>query len=140
MSRILIIEDEAAIRRVLGKIISEESDSYKVEEAEDGLRGIELIKDNDYDLVLCDIKMPKMDGMEATREIRDIEGKSGMERTPIVALTAHAMDGDKDRILAAGIDYYLTKPLKKKEIFQKIVELSPADCAAHEEAKAALDD
>ena len=65
MSKILIIEDEAAIRRVLGKIISEENDSYKVEEAEDGLKGIELIKDQDYDLVLCDIKMPKMDGMDA---------------------------------------------------------------------------
>ena len=65
MSKILIIEDEASIRRVLTKIISEESDTYQVEEAEDGLHGIEKIKDNDYDLVLCDIKMPKMDGVEA---------------------------------------------------------------------------
>ena len=56
MSKILIIEDEAAIRRVLKKIISEENDAYQVEEAEDGLAGIELIKNNDYDLVLCDIK------------------------------------------------------------------------------------
>ena len=57
MSKILIIEDEASIRRVLTKIISEESDAYQVEEAEDGLLGIEKIKDNDYDLVLCDIKI-----------------------------------------------------------------------------------
>ena len=59
MSKILIIEDEAAIRRVLTKIISEENDAYKVEEAEDGLKGIELIKDNDYDLVLCILKCQK---------------------------------------------------------------------------------
>ena len=59
MSKILIIEDEAAIRRVLNKIISEENDSYNVEEAEDGLQGIEMIMNNDYDLVFCDIKMPK---------------------------------------------------------------------------------
>ena len=70
MSKILIIEDEAAIRRVLKKIISEENDAYNVEEAEDGLRGIELIKDNDYDLVLCDIKMPKMDGVEVLEKAK----------------------------------------------------------------------
>ena len=64
MSKILIVEDEAAIRRVLKKIISEENDTYEVEEAEDGLVGMELIKNNDYDLILCDIKMPKMDGVE----------------------------------------------------------------------------
>jgi CheY-like chemotaxis protein len=64
MSKILIIEDEAAIRRVLVKILSEENDSYKVDEAEDGAAGLEKIKNNDYDLVLCDIKMPKMDGVE----------------------------------------------------------------------------
>jgi len=64
MSRILIIEDEAAIRRVLVKILSEESNSYEVVEAEDGLAGIELIKKEDFDLILCDIKMPKMDGVE----------------------------------------------------------------------------
>ena len=64
MSKILIIEDEAAIRRVLKKIISEENEGYEVEEAADGLLGLEMILNNDYDLVLCDIKMPKMDGVE----------------------------------------------------------------------------
>ena len=73
MSKILVIEDEAAIRRVLIKIISEESDSYDVEEAENGLDGIEKIKDNDYDLVLCDIKMPKMDGVEVLEKSKKIK-------------------------------------------------------------------
>ncbi|OYX23177.1 MAG: hypothetical protein B7Z06_10600, partial [Flavobacteriales bacterium 32-35-8] len=62
MPKILIIEDEAAIRRVLAKILSEENDTYQVEEAQDGVEGIEKIKNDDFDLILCDIKMPKMDG------------------------------------------------------------------------------
>ncbi len=73
MSKILIIEDEAAIRRVLAKILSEESDSYIVDDAEDGLQGLEKIKNNDYDLVLCDIKMPKMDGVEVLEAVKKIK-------------------------------------------------------------------
>ncbi|MFI2744394.1 sigma-54-dependent transcriptional regulator [Zhouia sp. PK063] len=73
MPKILVVEDEAAIRRVLVKILAEENDTYEVEEAEDGIQALEKIKDNDYDLVLCDIKMPKMDGvevLEATKKIK----------------------------------------------------------------------
>jgi len=105
MSRILIIEDEAAIRRVLGKIISEESDAYKVEEAEDGLRGIELIKDNDYDLVLCDIKMPKMDGVEVLEKAKKIKPE-----IPFVMISGH---GDLDtavNTMRLGAFDYISKP------------------------------
>ena len=73
MSKILVIEDEAAIRRVLIKILSEESDTYQVEEAEDGLKGLTAIKNTDYDLVLCDIKMPKMDGVEVLEKAKKIK-------------------------------------------------------------------
>lgn len=73
MSKILIVEDESAIRRVLRKIIEEENTAYEVEEAEDGLEGIEMIKNNDYDLVLCDIKMPKMDGVEVLEKAQVIK-------------------------------------------------------------------
>ena len=69
MPKILIIEDEAAIRRVLTRILSEESSTYQVEEAEDGVQALEKIKNSDYDLVLCDIKMPKMDGVELLEEV-----------------------------------------------------------------------
>ena len=88
MSKILVIEDEASIRRVLKKIISEENDSYHVEEAKDGLLGIEMIKNNDYDLVLCDIKMPKMDGVEVLEKAKKIKPE-----IPIVMISGH---GDLD--------------------------------------------
>mgnify|MGYP006144266301 CR=1 FL=1 len=70
MPKILVIEDEAAIRRVLSKILSEENDTYEVDEAEDGFQGVEKIKAEDYDLVLCDIKMPKMDGIEVLEAVK----------------------------------------------------------------------
>ena len=73
MPKILIIEDEASIRRVLNKILTEESETYQVDEAEDGVTGFEKIKQTDYDLVLCDIKMPKMDGVELLEAVKKIK-------------------------------------------------------------------
>ncbi|WP_435254396.1 sigma-54-dependent transcriptional regulator [Tenacibaculum sp. A30] len=105
MAKILIIEDEAAIRRVLKKIISEENDSYEVEEAEDGLAGIEMIKNTDYDLVLCDIKMPKMDGVEVLEKARKIKPE-----TPMVMISGH---GDLDtavNTMRLGAFDYISKP------------------------------
>jgi len=105
MSRILIIEDEAAIRRVLTKILSEENDSYKVEEAEDGLEGLEKIKNDDYDLILCDIKMPKMDGVEVLEAIKKIKPE-----IPVVMISGH---GDLDtavNTMRLGAFDYISKP------------------------------
>lgn len=105
MSKILIIEDEAAIRRVLTKIISEENDSYQIEEAEDGLEGIEKLKDNDYDLVLCDIKMPKMDGVEVLEKAKIIKPE-----VPFVMISGH---GDLDtavNTMRLGAYDYISKP------------------------------
>ena len=105
MSKILIIEDEAAIRRVLKKIISEENDTYQVEEAEDGLAGIELITKNDYDLVLCDIKMPKMDGVEVLEKAKKIKPE-----IPMVMISGH---GDLDtavNTMRLGAFDYISKP------------------------------
>ena len=105
MSKILIIEDEAAIRRVLKKIISEENDSYEVEEAEDGLQGIEMIKKTDYDLVLCDIKMPKMDGVEVLEKAKKIKPE-----VPMVMISGH---GDLDtavNTMRLGAFDYISKP------------------------------
>ncbi|GAB1857173.1 sigma-54 dependent transcriptional regulator [Flavobacteriaceae bacterium MHTCC 0001] len=105
MSKILIIEDEAAIRRVLVKILSEESDAYNVEEAEDGLVGMDKIKKEDFDLVLCDIKMPKMDGVEVLEAIRKIKPE-----IPVVMISGH---GDLDtavNTMRLGAFDYISKP------------------------------
>ncbi len=105
MSKILVIEDEAAIRRVLVKILSEESDAYMVEEAEDGLKGLETIKNNDYDLVLCDIKMPKMDGVEVLEAARKIKPE-----IPFIMISGH---GDLDtavNTMRLGAFDYISKP------------------------------
>ncbi len=105
MSKILVIEDESAIRRVLVKILSEESDSYNVNEAEDGLRGIEAIKKEDFDLVLCDIKMPKMDGVEVLEAAKKIKPE-----IPFIMISGH---GDLDtavNTMRLGAFDYISKP------------------------------
>ena len=105
MPKILIIEDESAIRRVLVKILSEESDTYEVEEAEDGLKGLEAVKNNDYDLVLCDIKMPKMDGVEVLEATRKIKPE-----IPFIMISGH---GDLDtavNTMRLGAFDYISKP------------------------------
>lgn len=105
MSKILIIEDEAAIRRVLVKILSEENDSYEVTEAEDGLAGIDLIKKEDYDLVLCDIKMPKMDGVEVLEAAKKIKPE-----VPIVMISGHGDLETAVNTMRMGAFDYISKP------------------------------
>lgn len=105
MARILIIEDEAAIRRVLVKILSEENQGYEVFEAEDGLAGMEIIAKEDFDLVLCDIKMPKMDGVEVLEAVKKIKPE-----IPIVMISGH---GDLDtavNTMKLGAFDYISKP------------------------------
>ena len=105
MSKILIIEDEAAIRRVLSKILSEESDTYIVEDAEDGLQGLEKIKNNDYDLVLCDIKMPKMDGVEVLEAVKKIKPE-----IPMVMISGHGDMETAIQTMRLGAFDYISKP------------------------------
>ncbi|EDP94860.1 sigma-54 dependent transcriptional regulator [Kordia algicida OT-1] len=105
MPKILVIEDESAIRRVLVKILSEENDTYEVSQAEDGLAGIEMVKKEDYDLVLCDIKMPKMDGVEVLEAAKKIKPE-----TPFVMISGH---GDLDtavNTMRIGAFDYISKP------------------------------
>ena len=105
MSKILIIEDEASIRRVLVKILTEENTQYEVFEAEDGLAGTEMIKNADFDLVLCDIKMPKMDGVEVLEAIKNIKPE-----IPMVMISGH---GDLDtavNTMRMGAFDYISKP------------------------------
>ncbi len=105
MSRILIIEDEASIRRVLNKILSEENDAYQVDDAEDGLIGLEKIKNNDYDLVLCDIKMPKMDGVEVLEAVKKIKPE-----IPMVMISGHGDMETAIQTMRLGAFDYISKP------------------------------
>ena len=105
MSKILIIEDEASIRRVLNKILSEENDTYQVEEAEDGAQGFEKIKNTDYDLVLCDIKMPKMDGEELLEAVKKIKPE-----IPIVMISGHGDMETAINTMRIGAFDYISKP------------------------------
>lgn len=105
MARILIIEDEAAIRRVLVKILSEENSAYELTQTQDGLEGIEKIRDQDFDLVLCDIKMPKMDGVEVLQATKKIKPE-----IPMVMISGH---GDLDtavQTMRLGAFDYISKP------------------------------
>jgi two-component system sensor histidine kinase/response regulator len=106
--RVLVVEDNPLNQElVIGYL--EESD-YTVTLAGDGRQGVEVFKRERFDVVLMDWQMPEMDGLEATRRIREFEQRSGLERTPIIAVTAHAMASDRDACLAAGMDDYLIKP------------------------------
>lgn len=105
MSRILVIEDESAIRRVLVKILSEENENYKVAEAEDGLMGMEMIKKDDFDLVLCDIKMPKMDGIEVLEAARKIKPE-----IPFIMISGHGDLETAVNTMRLGAFDYISKP------------------------------
>lgn len=105
MPRILIIEDEAPIRRVLNKILSEENDNYLVQEAEDGLKGIELVKNEDFDLILCDIKMPKMDGVEVLEAVKKIKPE-----IPMVMISGHGDLETAVNTMRLGAFDYISKP------------------------------
>ena len=96
---------------------------YRCDLAMDGYAAVEAAKRHPYDLVLMDCQMPGMDGYEATRLIRTWEEKSdGSRRVPIVAVTAHAMSGDRERCMDAGMDDYMTKPVDAKRLSAMITK------------------
>ena len=105
MSKILIIEDEEAIRRVLTKILKEENSSYDIFEASDGLLAIEFIKNQDFDLILCDIKMPKMDGLEVLEVTKKIKPD-----IPIVMISGHGDLETAVETMRHGAYDYISKP------------------------------
>ncbi len=124
---ILLVEDNAANMRVTQALL--ETLGCLVTPARNGLEAVGAYRENTFDLVLMDCQMPEMDGYEATRAIRQIEGFEG-RRTPIVALTAHAMEGSREASLASGMDDQITKPLTMVALTGKLLEwLAPAESA-----------
>jgi CheY-like chemotaxis protein len=85
---------------------------------------LDVLAEQSFDVVLMDVQMPEMDGLEATAAIREREKASG-RHTPIIAMTAHAMVGDRERFLQAGMDHYLSKPLQPTELFALVESLFP---------------
>ena len=116
--RILIAEDQIVNRMVIANMI--DHDQCELTFAENGKIAIERFKEQDFDLIFMDISMPVMDGLEAANAIRAFEILHSCAQTPIVALTAHAISGDRDRILKYGIDDYLPKPVKMDDVARTI--------------------
>ncbi|HCJ08174.1 MAG TPA: hybrid sensor histidine kinase/response regulator, partial [Lachnospiraceae bacterium] len=107
-ARILVAEDEPVNQQVIGKLLGMAGYSYDI--AENGEKAVELFKQKEYQAALFDVQMPVMDGLAATQEIRAIELRENRKRLPIIAVTARAMFGDKERILEAKLDDYIAKP------------------------------
>ncbi|MFZ4828101.1 MAG: response regulator [Phototrophicaceae bacterium] len=119
-ARILVIEDNPDNMMLITDVL--ESLEYQVLQATDGEQGIIKTQAEIPDLILMDLSLPKVDGWTATRQIK---GDSSLKHIPIIALTAHAMMGDKERALNAGCDDYLSKPINLKELAGKLKKYLP---------------
>ena len=115
MARILLVEDNEMNRDMLSRRL--ERKGFEIAVAVDGREGVEMAKTGEYDLILMDMSLPEIDGWEATRQLRAAPDTG---RTPIIALTAHAMAGDREKALEAGCDDYDTKPIELDRLLSKI--------------------
>jgi len=122
--RVLAAEDNKTNQLVFRTMLK--GVGLDLEIVENGALCVEAFRRAPPDLIFTDISMPEMDGLAAARAIRDIETEGGLSRVPIIAMTAHAMEGDRERILAVGIDDYIAKPLKKTELHGMIRTHAPA--------------
>jgi len=118
---VLYIEDNYHNRRIVRKIL--QSRGYTIIEAEDGAQGLAMVRELKPPLVLLDIGLPEMDGLEVVAHIRE---DSELQHTPVIALTASAMRGDRERFLAAGCDDYLSKPVQAMRLINKVAEHYPS--------------
>jgi CheY-like chemotaxis protein len=118
--RILLAEDNPVNQKVAARMM--EKRGYLVTVVANGREAIEAHERQRFDLILMDVQMPELDGLEATRRIREREQTTG-EHVPILALTAHAMLSDRERCLAAGMDEYLSKPFQSEDLAQAVDSL-----------------
>jgi len=115
---ILIVEDEPRNLTLLRDLL--QVSGYKTIEATDGEQGVELAKSNKPDLILMDVQMPKMDGLEATRILK---ADANTKNIPIICITSSAMKGDREKIIQAGCDDYMSKPVDINEVLNKVAEM-----------------
>jgi PAS domain S-box-containing protein len=121
--RVLLVDDNVFNQKV--GVLKLEKDGHRVRVAGSGREALEAFEDGPFDIVLMDLQMPDMDGAEATARIREREKRRG-GRVPVIALTAHAMKGDRERCLAAGMDGYVTKPIQDHELREALRAVVPA--------------
>jgi PAS domain S-box-containing protein len=119
-SRLLIAEDDHIIRKILGTLLQQAH--YEIDFAENGEKAVEMWEHGEYDLILMDVQMPRLNGFEATAAIREKETSRG-GHIPIIAMTAHALKEDKERCLTAGMDAYISKPIDFKKTQQVIGDM-----------------
>ncbi|MFO7997825.1 MAG: response regulator [Bacteroidales bacterium] len=119
--KILVAEDEAINQLYLSGFLR--AQGWQVDGAPNGFVALDKYRSGGYDLILMDGQMPKMDGFEATRKIREIEKRTG-KHTPIIAITGYAISGDRDRFLGAGMDEYISKPIDEEKLLQVIQRLT----------------
>jgi len=118
---VLYIEDNFHNRRIVRKIL--QSRGYNVIEAEDGVTGMAMVRELKPPIILLDIGLPGMDGLDLVAQIKEDEE---LRDIPVVALTASAMRGDRERFLAAGCDDYMSKPIQALELINKVADLYPS--------------
>ena len=119
----VLVVDDGEINQIVATGMLERL-GYTVRTADDGFEAVAAIRHTTYDAVLMDVQMPGMDGYRATAEIRRIEG--ALQHTPIIAMTAGALEGDRERCLAAGMDDYISKPVDMARIRQTLTRWAPA--------------
>lgn len=122
--RVLLAEDNIVNQKLAVGVLSRQG--HEVTVADDGQKAVDLWRDGEFDVVLMDVQMPLLDGFEATGEIRKLEAETN-NRTPIIAMTAHAMKGDRERCLEAGMDEYLSKPIRVKDISEMLTRICGDD-------------
>ena len=127
--RILVAEDNIVNQKIVANML--DADHLTLVFSPDGRQAVDAFCTQRFDLILMDVSMPEMDGVEATEAIRAFERQQGMAATPIVALTAHAMSGDRERFVAAGMNDYLTKPIRRQNLRATVFRWSPSNSPAY---------
>ena len=125
--RVLLADDNPTNQRLVELLL--EQQRHRITTVDNGRQAVDKAAKERFDLVLMDVQMPEMDGFQATAAIRELERDRGIH-TPIIAMTAHAMAGDRERCLAAGMDAYLSKPLKPADLMATIASFFPASAAS----------
>jgi CheY-like chemotaxis protein/HPt (histidine-containing phosphotransfer) domain-containing protein len=134
---VLLAEDNAVNQKLVTTVLKKRG--YKVTVVENGLQAVQAIRSQRFDCVLMDIQMPVMGGYDATRMIRAHETALGEAQVPIIALTANAISGDAEKCLAVGMDFYLSKPVDSKRLFEVVEKFASAQAPVGEEAPAQPD-